>query len=164
MKHKGIALALLGFALVTMGQEGCETATEDAPLEERQQDDGGSSDGGGGDDAVRADPKGDYNLNCDYVLGDFNESGDPAKGFRFLGGGTVSNEGNIGIRVRVTFRWQQLGVSPVVERKTLRVPVGRVREVNVTVPATQDQIDLHQSADGKCSARATIVGRFGKPR
>lgn len=140
-----------------MGQSSCETST-DKPLKEEGDS---SSDKGG--EAPKAQPKGDYNLKCDYVLGDF-DSADPAKGFRFIGGGTVSNEGNIGIRVRVTFRWDQLGAAAIVKSKTYRLPVGRERDVNVTVPATGDQIDLHQSAEGDCSARAKIVGRFGEVR
>lgn len=61
--------------------------------------------------AVREEPEpdGDYDLKCDYELGDFNESGDPSKGFRFLAGGTLINTGNIGIRVRVTYEWDRLG-------------------------------------------------------
>lgn len=154
MRKSAAAVVLVVFALVTMGQEGCETTTEDRPLEESP------GQGANGQEA-KARPDGAYDLACDYVLGDLNES---EQGFRFVGGGTIRNKGNIGIRVRVTFRWQQLGSTALVERKTYRVPVGKTREVNVTRPATGDEIDLHQAADGKCSARATIVGRFGKVR
>lgn len=107
------------------------------------------------------EPDGSYELNCDYVLGDFGESGNPERGFRFVGGGEVENTGNVGIRTRVRIRWQLLGGEPVVEDRTVKVPVGGRRDVQVSVAATQDQIDLHQSADGDCSARASIVGTYG---
>lgn len=143
------AVLILAFAVVTMGQDDCATTTEDAPV----QDQSPSND-------KQAKPKAEYDLTCDYVLGDFNESGDPTKGFRFLGGGTIRNTGNVGIRVRATFRWKQLGAAPIVKRKTFRVPAGREKDVNLTVPATPDQIDLHQSAEGDCTARAAIVGKL----
>lgn len=63
--------------------------------------------------SVDAEPDGKYDLDCNYVLGDFGESGDPSKGFRFIAGGSVRNTGNIGIRVRVTVTWEQLGADPI---------------------------------------------------
>jgi hypothetical protein len=108
------------------------------------------------------DPNGDYELDCDYILGDY-DSDDPMEGYRFVGGGTLTNTGNVGIRVRVTYKWRQLGSSAISAKKTYKLRVGDDREVNTTVPATSDQIDAHQSADGKCSAKATIVDTFGQP-
>ena len=98
---------------------------------------------------------GSYDLDCDYLLGDgLND-------YRFVGGGTITNEGNIGIEVEVIFRWEQLGSDPVEERLDERLEVGQRKRVNVTVPVSGDQIDAHQSADSKCSAKANIVGQFG---
>ena len=107
-------------------------------------------------------PDGTSNLTCDYVLGDFNESGDPSKGFRFIGGGRIRNTGNIGIVVRVTFTWDMLGQEPLRVRKKYRLRRDQSRRVNVSVPGTQDQIDLHQSAHGDCRSHVTILDTFGK--
>lgn len=105
------------------------------------------------------DPDAEYKLNCAYLLGDFGESGDPSKGYRFVGGGTLRNTGNVGVRVRVTYKWQLLGQSPKTLKKTYKLLHGQgPREVDSTVPATSDEIDQHQRADGDCSAKATIIG------
>lgn len=109
------------------------------------------------------DPNGDYDLNCDYDLGDFDESGDPAKGYRFIAGGTLINTGNIGIRVRVKYKWKRLGQEALTVNKHYRVRRDQERDVNITVPVTQGDIDAHQSADSDCSATADIVDTFGQP-
>jgi hypothetical protein len=109
------------------------------------------------------DASGDSELSCDYDLGDFGDSGDPAKGYRFLGGGTLTNTGNVGIVVRVTYKWRLLGQGSIVKRQTYRLRRNGSRDVDISFPVTDDMIDAHQSADGKCSSRATIVDHFGKP-
>lgn len=105
------------------------------------------------------DPDAEYDLECDYLLGDHNESGDPSQGYRFVGGGTLRNTGNVGVRVRVTYKWELLGQSPKTVKKTYKLLHGQgPRDVNVTVPATSDEISGHQSADSDCTAKATIIG------
>lgn len=105
------------------------------------------------------DPKGSYNLNCDYVLGDFSES---AQGYRFVAGGRLRNTGNIGIVARVKVSWEQLGQPPVTSIKTVSIRRGHSKRVSFSLPATSDQIDLHQSADGNCSTKVKIIDQFGK--
>jgi hypothetical protein len=107
------------------------------------------------------DPNGKYDLDCNYELGDFGEFGDPSRGYRFVAGGTLENTGNIGIRVRVTYTWKLLGRSPLTVRKHYRVRRGQSRDVNLTVPVSQDDIDSHQNAHGDCSTKASIVSTFG---
>lgn len=75
--------------------------------------------------------------------------------------GWRKTSGNIGIRVEVIFRWEQLGSDPVEKRLDERLEVGQRKRVNVSVPVTGDQVDAHQSADSKCAAKANIVGQFG---
>lgn len=110
-----------------------------------------------------ADPKGTYKLSCDYTLGDFGDSGDPAAGYRFIAGGTVKNTGNVGIAARVRITWEQLGTEPIRWEKTYRIETGKTKRVKVTLPATEDQIDLHQSADGDCATKVKIIDHFGTP-
>lgn len=47
--------------------------------------------------------------------------------------------------------------------ETRKLQPGQSRQVQVTELATQDQISAHQSADGDCKAKATIVDVFGDP-
>jgi len=110
---------------------------------------------------VVADPNGEYDLNCDYLL-KFDESLNGNNDHRFVGGGTLENTGNIGIRVRVTYKWKLLGQGPLTVKKTYKVRRNETRDIAVNIPATDDQIDAHQSADGDCTAKATIVGTFGE--
>lgn len=104
------------------------------------------------------EPEADSQLTCAYLLGDFGESGDPAQGYRLVGGGDVRNTGEVPARVEVRFSWEMLGAEPVRQQKTFFVKAGRTRRVAITVPVTQTQIDAHQAADGKCRSHAEIVG------
>lgn len=106
------------------------------------------------------DPKGTFNLNCDYVLGDFSESS--SQGFRFIAGGRLRNTGNIGIVTRVTVTWEQLGQAPIKAVKTVSIKRGHSKRVSFSLPATSDQIDLHQSSDGNCDTKVKILDEFGK--
>lgn len=105
------------------------------------------------------EPDGEYTTTCDYVLGDFNDLSE--NGFRFVAGGRLRNTGNVGIKIRFTATWEQLGQEPIRESKTIRLARGKSRRVSITVPATGDQIDLHQSADGDCRTHVTMVDTFG---
>lgn len=159
MKFTGkLAIGLSMFALVAMGADDCATETKtdaDKASSAEQREDSSA------DESATPDPSGAYDLDCSYELGDFGDSGDPAKGYRFVAGGTIENTGNIGARVRVTYKWKLLGRSAHTVRKTYRLRVGQERDVNITVPVTQDDISAHQNADGDCSTKATIIGSFG---
>lgn len=106
-------------------------------------------------------PDGESELSCDYDLGDFDESGDPEAGYRFLAGGTLTNTGNIGIVARVTYRWELAGQPDLKVKKFYRVRTGETREVDVSIPTDNSGIDAHQSADGDCKATVSIVDTFG---
>jgi hypothetical protein len=103
---------------------------------------------------VAESPDGEYDLNCDYVL-------EPS--YRFIGGGTIENTGNIGIRVRVTYKWRLLGQGSHIEQRTYRLKPGQSREVDVSVPATGEQISAHQSADSDCKTSVKMLDTFGQP-
>lgn len=110
---------------------------------------------------VAAQPNGEYRLNCDYLLGNFEEGS--ANGYRFVAGGLLKNTGNVGTVVEAKAKWQILGSAPVVETKRVRLKPGQKQNVQMMVLATGDQIDAHQSANSRCSTNANIVNVFGKP-
>ena len=95
------------------------------------------------------------------MLGDFTEF--TPQGYRFIAGGTLRNTGNVGIVARVRAAWEQLGSAPLREEKMVRVARGKTKRVSFTVLASQDHIDLHQSAEGNCRVNVQIVDTFGKP-
>jgi hypothetical protein len=111
--------------------------------------------------APTPEPDGKFESQCDYVLGDFSES---ASGFRFIGQAKLENTGNIGIVLRVIAAWDLLGQPPFRIRKQARVPYGATKTVRFSKVVSQDQIDLHQSADSECRVNATIVDTFGEAR
>lgn len=110
---------------------------------------------------VAADPDGESDLQCAYSLGELDIDN---PNYTFIGGGAIRNTGNIGTEVRVRITWDQLGADPIRFTKTYRLKPAASRNVKATVPATQSQIDLHQSADGDCKATAKITGTFGSAR
>lgn len=111
-----------------------------------------------------ADPKAQFTTgNCDYVLGNFTSF--TAKGYRFIAATDVTNIGNIGVVIRATAHWKQLGTGPVTMTKTTRIPVNGHRTISFTKPVGQDEIDLIQAEPyGKnCSVGTKIVDTFGSP-
>lgn len=108
--------------------------------------------------AAAESPDGEYDLTCDYSLG-----GDDTPDYRFIGGGTIENTGNIGMRVRVTYKWRLLGQGYHTERRTYRLKPGQSRDVDVSVPATSEQISAHQSADSDCKTSVKMLDTFGQP-
>lgn len=155
-----VGITLL-FAWATMGADSCSTESGDSADVADSATDGGANEEIPSAPA-KPEPDGQYNLTCDYLLGDFTEGTDA--GFKFVAGGTVKNTGNIGIVARARARWQQLGSAPLLEERTLRVAVGRTKRVAITRLGTQSEIDAHQSANGDCSTSVKIVDTFGKPR
>lgn len=95
------------------------------------------------------EPDVSHRLKCDYLLGDSD--------YRFVGGGRVKNDGPSDVRVRVNFTWIMLGSDPVKHSETVRVPSGQGRDVQVSVPASIDEISAHQSADGECRSNARVL-------
>lgn len=153
-----VRLTLIAIALALMGQEdSCSTDT-DQPAKDATQNGAPEKE----EAPVTPEPDGEFNMNCDYLLGDFSEGSD--SGLKFVAGGTVKNTGNVGIVVRARVRWQQLGTDPILEERTVRLRPGRQKRVNITRLATSNEIDAHQSADGDCKPAVTIVDTFGAVR
>jgi hypothetical protein len=107
-----------------------------------------------------ADANARVSWNCDYLPPEASQS----QGYRFVADAAVRNTGNIGIIVRVRATWAQIGGPPVARTKAVRVPVQKGRTVRFDLPATQLQIDRHQSAGSRCRVRGTMVNTFGVPR
>jgi hypothetical protein len=156
-----LAIGCALFALAAMGAESCDTTDDksltsaDEPTRQAEEEKPAP------EPAPEPKTDGDSNLACSYELGDFGDSGDPAKGERFTAGGTLTNTGNTNIRVRVTYQWKLLGTAPKRLRKIYKVREGEERDVNVTVPAGDGEISAHQSApDPACKATATILGTY----
>lgn len=149
-KKPALAFIALVLALPLMGQdEGCDTSTEEPAKDARE------------DQPKKAgpDPDGTYDGTCDYLLGDFTEG---PGGYKLIAGGTVENTGNIGIVAVVRAEWTMLGSSPITKTRRVRLRPGASREVQMNVPATQSQIDQHQSAQAKCKSDVEIVDTFGR--
>lgn len=158
MKRPVPTIAIVLFAVLAMGADSCDTTTTEKATTGSQ----ATSDLQPEEGKVKAKPDGEYDLNCDYLLkfSDDLQSND----HKFVGGGTLMNTGNVGIRVQVTFKWNLLGQNPLIIRKVYKLKRGAERDINVSAPASTEQIDAHQSADGKCSSKVRIVGTFGKAR
>ena len=140
---KLISLAAIGFvAMFAIGaDDDCSTDDSSKPA---KQANGGS---GGTDSSPTAEVK----LNCDYLLGEgLND-------YSFIAGGDVKNTGDVPVTVLVKAKWSRLGSDQVTASKTVKVPSGRTKEVQLSVPATMEDISAHQSAAAKCSANGTIV-------
>jgi hypothetical protein len=110
-----------------------------------------------------ADPKAQYDSDCDYVLGPLtNLQFHP----RFLGDARIRNTGNVGLVVNVVATWAQAGSPPVAEKKRVRIPFGGRKVVRFNRAASQEELDLHQAVDRypACKVRATIIDTFGSVR
>jgi hypothetical protein len=107
------------------------------------------------------EPDADYTSSCDYLLGDFSESG---SGYRFVADARLKNVGNIGVEVKVVATWDLAGGQRVKAVKTVQLPEGKSKRVGFVEVATQDQIDAHQSLgfeQENCRVRATLTDTLG---
>ena len=76
-------------------------------------------------------PDGTYTGSCDYELSD-NMNNYPAHAGDLNGEVDVENTGNVGIVLKVTISWPQLGHAPIAMHKTVKVPYSG----SLTVPFT----------------------------
>jgi hypothetical protein len=151
------ALGLLAaLAAISTGAESCSTETAEPAKKS------GSPTTNKADGNRKPNPDGTFAGTCDYLLGDFSEGTE--SGYKLVAGGDAKNTGNIGIVARLDAKWDQLGSEPVTASKTVRLQPGQTKDINVSVLATQGQIDAHQSANGDCDTELTIVSSFGKPQ
>jgi hypothetical protein len=108
-------------------------------------------------------PDGKYTSQCDYVLGDF--SSNTSHGYRLVGGASVRNAGNVGIKVEAKAHWLRLGASPITATKTAKIPFGGSTRINFTIPIDQNTLDLIQAAQEDpdfCGVKVTITDTFGE--
>lgn len=103
------------------------------------------------------EPEVQYDIRCDYLLG-----GGDIDEYRFVAGGELVNvsASAVDLAVQVVYSWDRLGSDPVSVDRLYRVKEGATRDVQITVPASPDDIDAHQAADGECDVAVKIVDAF----
>lgn len=154
-------LLALALAMATMGQESCDTGeseTADTDTTEATEPTGDGEE----EEPATPDPEADVESSCDYLLSFSDDYSTSAH--KFVAGATITNTGNIGVVVRLKATWTLLGGEPVTAEKTARIKRGGEREIQISKPATDNQIDAHQSANGKCKAKGTIIDTFGRAK
>lgn len=104
-------------------------------------------------------PDGTFTGACDYTLGDE---------YALIGDVEAENTGNIGMKVKVTIKWQQMGYDPITESETVKVKPGQTEVVrfNKTVSGTvidrvQSWLDSHSEL---CKYKGVMVDTFGEPQ
>lgn len=110
-------------------------------------------------------PNGTFTGSCDYTL-PVDIDGD----YKLIGDIEARNTGNIGIKVKVTIKWLQMGYDPVTESKTVKVKPGGSKTVkfNKTVSGTViDRVQSYQlnhMDERSCKYKGVMVDTFGKVR
>jgi hypothetical protein len=153
-------LGRLGLVAIMMAAAACgsSTSTKTVTVTSGQGSGGGST--GTTEStppAVTPDPNGKVSGICDYSLG----SG-TGTDYSFIADVTIENTGNVGIVATAKAVFNQLGSAPVVvKRAGVHIAIGRSKTVHLKRTASPSEIDLHQSANSKCSTDATITDTFG---
>jgi hypothetical protein len=113
------------------------------------------------EETATPEPDVEFQFSCDYVLGDFTEN--PDSGYRFIADANLNNVGNVGAVTKVTATWYLSGGDKVTKSKTVKIAYGVAdKRIGFSVPATQDEIDRHQSATGEtCKIGATVTDTYG---
>ena len=115
--------------------------------------------------APEPSPDGTVEGTCDYEINNATYSDQHAGDLD--GEVDVENTGNIGTVVRVAISWPQLGHSPIVLRKSVRVRAGQTLTVPFTRVASGREIDRLQGwqgghpGDDGCKVSGTITDTFG---
>jgi hypothetical protein len=74
----------------------------------------------------------------------------------------MHNTGNIGTVNVIRAAWFQAGGSSLTPTKKVKVASGHSLRTGITVPGTQDEIDLIQALSGKqCRVTVSIVDTYG---
>jgi pyruvate/2-oxoglutarate dehydrogenase complex dihydrolipoamide acyltransferase (E2) component len=111
-------------------------------------------------------PDGKVSATCDYQLRDDLNNYDTHAG-DLNAEVEVENTGNVGIVVKVTLKWHQLGHPAIVQTKTVRVAYGKTQTLELTRPVTSSEIDRLQSWESgnmggsDCDVDGTTVDTFG---
>jgi hypothetical protein len=87
-------------------------------------------------------------LNCDYLI---------SGGNMLVAGGLLENVGDAPLEARVTATWELLGSAPREAEETLNLDPGETANVALNLDVTGDEIDQHQSANGRCDVDAEVL-------
>ena len=87
-------------------------------------------------------------VSCDHLLGG---------GYSFVGGGLLENVGDAPLQVRVTASWELLGSAPREAEKEVNLGPGQTENVVFKLDATGNEMDQHQSANGRCHMNAEVL-------
>lgn len=110
-------------------------------------------------------PDGTFSGSCDYTL-PVDIDGD----YTLIGDVEAVNTGNVGIAVKVTVKWLQMGYDPVTASETLRVKPGRSKTarfnkvVSGTVLDRVQSYQLNHTGEQSCEYRGVMVDTFGQPQ
>jgi hypothetical protein len=108
-------------------------------------------------------PDAQYQPSCSYLLGDFSSF--TSHGFRFIAGADITNDGNVGVVVKIVASWKQLGSAPITMTKVARIPYGGSQSVEFTKEVGSDNIDKIQAVQGDdCSVKVSVTDVFGEPQ
>lgn len=92
---------------------------------------------------------------CDLLL---FTAGDQSE---FAASADVVNVGNIGVKVKVTAEFDQLGQDDYVLTKTVKVKVGETKTVNLSEMVDTSTVGRHQEGGYECRVDGKIVDTFG---
>lgn len=116
--------------------------------------------------AAVPNPDGTFSGSCDYELATDIDNYDTHAG-DLNGEVDVENTGNVGIVVKVTITWPQLGHTPIAMSKNVRVAYGQAKTVPFTKPVGSAVIERLQSwqeghdyKDG-CTYNGKMTDTFG---
>jgi hypothetical protein len=114
---------------------------------------------------VQEDPEVRFSQTCDYLL-----SNEIYGDISLIGDSKVRNTGNVGVRGKIIFRWNQAGAAPIKEEKEFRLEVGTTTHVraNLKYPYQGeggDIVDRIQALpyDDHCKVNAVLTDTFGEP-
>lgn len=160
--HMRLLLAgpLLGLVLLA----GCATAadTQDAAQADEQTPNATPTLDGDPPDPT-PEPDGDFTGSCDYTL-----PSDIDGDYELIGDVEVANTGNVGIQVKVTIKWLQMGHDPVTASEKIMVPYGQTETVRFAETVSSTVIDRVQSYqlnadfdDSYCKYEGEILQTYG---
>lgn len=95
-----------------------------------------------------------YTDACDMLL--FSEPGDRTA---FVAQATLKNSGDLDAAVRVTATWVQVGSKPLKKQKTVTVPGGGRKSVNLKVVGDHAEVSAYQAGYSSGGPECRVVAR-----
>jgi hypothetical protein len=107
--------------------------------------------------------EGKFRSACDVLLPDSIDGS-----ATFFANAKLENTGNVGIKVRVKAKFDQVSSDDLEMSKVVRLKRGKHRSVKLSMAVTSSQVEQFQSSpdyfdDKACRVKSTIIDTFGKP-